>query len=126
MIKMEDVFKACPGCGKAWRSREDFLSDPELELIGYQVDMENPLGGFFLFNHACEDTLALPASCFLDLVDRPLQRPSLYGTTACAGHCLHRSDLDPCRSICECAYVRDVLQVVRHWPKPEKPGQSGK
>jgi hypothetical protein len=123
---MTDVFKVCPGCTRAWNSREDFLGDPELELIGYQVDVGSPVGGLFLFNHACKDTMAIPASFFLDLVAKPMQRPSLFGTAECVGHCLHRGDLDPCRSVCECAYVRDVLQVVRHWQKRGKPAESGK
>jgi hypothetical protein len=31
--------------------------------------------------------------------------------------CLREGALDPCPLKCECRYVRDVLQVVRHWPK---------
>lgn len=114
---MSNLFKTCPGCTTKWPTREDLLSDPGVTLIGFQVDMHRPRGGLFLFNHCCRDTLAVPAEMFLDLVDRPLVTSSLRGTPVCERHCLHRNDIDPCRQHCECAFVREVLQVVRHWPK---------
>ncbi len=114
---MPEAFKICPGCRFVWPARADFLGDPDLVLIGFQVDLTDPHGGLFLFNHRCGSTLALPVGPFLDLVGRPPVAPSLRGTPQCAGHCLHRSDIDPCRTVCECAFVREVLQVVRHWPK---------
>jgi hypothetical protein len=30
---------------------------------------------------------------------------------------LHQSDLAPCPSRCECAFVREVVDMVTHWPK---------
>jgi hypothetical protein len=116
---MSLAFKACPSCGRVWGSREDFMADPEVELIGYQVDAASQDAGLFLFNHRCEGTLAIPAAAFVDLVGKPLHAPSLYGTKECEGHCLHCHDIDPCRAFCECAYVRQALQVVRRWPKRE-------
>jgi len=116
---MPNPFKTCPGCRTEWTAREDLLSDPEVTLIGFQVDMIRPRGGLFLFNHRCRDTFAIAAEEFLDLVDQPLVTGSLRGTPVCERHCLHRSDIGPCRQHCECTFVRDVPQVVRHWPKRE-------
>jgi hypothetical protein len=27
--------------------------------------------------------------------------------------------LDPCPTHCECNFVREILQVVNNWPKPD-------
>lgn len=35
----------------------------------------------------------------------------------CPGYCLHADELAPCPASCECAFVRDVLQLVREHPK---------
>jgi len=86
-------------------------------LVGFQVDTTCPRGGLFLFNHTCRDTFAVPANAFLDLAQGPMVAGSLRGTELCERHCLHQSDLDPCRQECECAFVREVLQAVRDWPK---------
>jgi hypothetical protein len=122
---MASPFKVC-GCGRAWQSREEFLADPELELVGYQVDLANNIGGLFLFNHTCFDTIAMSVTSFTDLASGPLYSTSMRGTEECEKHCLHRDDLDPCRALCECAHVREVMQVIRDWPKSEKPDGIGK
>lgn len=43
----------------------------------------------------------------------------LTGTEECQGMRLHEDDLRPCPAKCECAYVREVLQVITSWPKSE-------
>jgi hypothetical protein len=60
-------FKKCI-CGHAWASSEAFMSDPDIKLLGYQVDFEVLKEGFFLFNHlvsGCQTTLSIPAGFFL-------------------------------------------------------------
>ncbi len=114
---MNDFFKICPGCGTVWKTRADLLKDPRLRICGYQPDFLDPRRGVFLFTHAvagCETTFAIPASAFFDLVPRPLlSAPRLFGTAHCQGHCRNPRDLEPCEVLCECAYVRDVLQFLR-------------
>ena len=39
------------------------------------------------------------------------------GIIRCPGHCLNEESLEPCREKCECAFVRDILEKVRNWPK---------
>ena len=110
-------FKICSKCGFVWPERAPFLSDPNLRLIGYQADFEELMAGTFLFNHVCKNTLAIKADDFQDLYDGPMFTERLEGTEECGGHCLHKDDLRPCPMKCECAYVREIVQVILNWPK---------
>jgi hypothetical protein len=108
-------------CGEVWASREAFLSDALVAVVGYQADLESLETGLFLFNHRkweCGTTLAIEAGRFVDLAAGPMYRRSLHGTEECSEYCLRLDDLRPCPAHCDCAYVRDVLQVVRNWKKP--------
>ncbi len=111
------VFKQCPLCRFTWATRESFLGDAALEPIGYQVNFGRLNAGLFLFNHACKGTLAVKASAFLDLYAGPLFETRHTGDAQCPGHCLHTDDLQPCPARCECAYVREILQIIRRWPR---------
>ena len=114
------MFEICAMCNEVWVNREAFLSDPRVAVVGYQVDFEALETGLFLFNHrerGCGTTLAIEAGRFVDLVAGPVYRRSLDGTEECSEYCLRPDDLRPCPAHCECAYVRDVLQVVRNWKK---------
>ena len=41
-------------------------------------------------------------------------------TTECPEFCLHKSELRPCPAKCECAYVREIIQVIKDWPKKKR------
>ena len=119
------AFRACSLCGWTWESRADFLADPDVVLVGYQVVFDRLETGFFLFNHTrarCGSTLSVQAGQFTDLYAGPVFVSRLQGSPECGGHCLHTSDLQPCPAKCECAFVRDVLQVIRSWPKQRLQG----
>ncbi len=62
-------------------------------------------------------TLAIPAEAFTDLHRGPIFHERLKGAPACPDTCLHQDNLKPCPAACECAYVREVLDRVAHWPK---------
>ena len=112
------IFKECTCCRNPWYSREDFLGDSKLEFVGYQVNFGNLELGYFLFNHLnCQSTIAVPAGLFKDLYDGPVFSECLAGSEHCPGHCLKSQSLDPCSAECEGAYVRNILQILREWPK---------
>ncbi len=61
-------FKQCTLCGTVWRTKDDFLRDPDLLLNGYQFTSLNfrnsHRGGVLLFTHrnqTCGTTLAVYA-----------------------------------------------------------------
>lgn len=110
-------FKTCSKCGFIWPERTSFLSDPELRMIGYQVNFEELMAGLFLFNHICGTALAIPADAFQDLYNGLMFTERLNGTEGCEGHCVHKNDLSPCPAKCECAYVREIMKVILNWPK---------
>lgn len=115
---MTQEFKKCTSCGHLWQSRKQFLEDRATDLIGYQVNFDTLSLGFFLFNHEiCGTTLGIPASRFKDLYNGPVYTERFVNTEQCPQYCLHQNELKPCPLQCECAWVREVIQVVRHWPK---------
>ena len=66
------VFKRCSLCGKVWQHRDDFVSDPDLRLNGYQGNFKRLLTGqqrrgLLLFTHMvaeCGTTMAFDPSDF--------------------------------------------------------------
>ena len=111
-------FKECTMCGKAWREREEFLNDRDVQVSGYIAHFKELELGLLLFNHEpCKSTLAVKAKRFIDLVTGPVFLERMTGTKECPGHCLHKTELRPCPARCECAHVRDVLDRVAHWVK---------
>jgi len=113
------MFKVCPKCATRWPHRADFLSDPGLQLVGYQANFKALEAGILLFNHTCRTTLALMAEDFKDLYSGPVFVERATGSAECGGHCLHKDDLGPCPARCECAYVRHILQLIKTWPKTD-------
>jgi len=113
-------FKRCNVCGFLWPTRASLLSDANVQIIGYQVQFEQLLAGLFLFNHSCGETFAFEASYFQDLYDGPIFTESCAGSDVCPEYCLYEDELRPCPAECECAYVREIIQVVKNWPKAER------
>ena len=114
----DDVFKTCTFCGHVWSARETFLADPRVSLVGYQAFFPDLVMGLFLFNHLeCETTLAIHAKEFVDFYDGPVFGERMDESEDCLGRCKKPDDLEPCPNQCECAYVREVVQIVREWPK---------
>lgn len=112
------IFKACTGCKTPWLSRNEFLADNNIEIVGYQVNFGDLVLGLFLFNHLiCESTIGVPAGIFKDLYDGPVFSKCLVGSEHCPGYCRYKEVLHPCQNHCEGAYVREILQILRDWPK---------
>ena len=119
------MFKICHSCPCQWETREDFLSDPDIEAIGYQVFFENLKLGLFLFNHSCGTTLSIEAKYLLDLYKGPFHPDRKPGKRKkCPGLCLNENILNPCSDECRCAFVSKTLKILKQWEKtgsPRKP-----
>jgi hypothetical protein len=117
------TFKTCPMCGKAWRERQDFLGDPDVQPTGYMADFESLELGLFFFNHrVCKTTMAIKAAEFADLYDGPIYEERLTGTEPCPEYCLHKDELERCPQKCACAHIREVLHTIVHWGKTDGGG----
>ena len=112
----ESHFKVCPCCGNIWPTREAFLSDGSLELNGYTADFETLEEGLFFITHrrgGCGSTLAIKAREFLDLYTGPRHVERKAQSKECPRYCMEKGQLDRCTVLCECAYVREVLQILK-------------
>ncbi|MBN1957981.1 MAG: hypothetical protein JXQ81_01480 [Desulfuromonadales bacterium] len=112
-MKAVDIFKTCKICRSLWSSRDQFIADPEVTLVGYQANFVVLEKGLFLFNHSCQGTMAIDVQAFADLYQGPVFERRLQGSEDCAGHCLHHNDLQPCPAQCECAYVREIISLLQ-------------
>ncbi len=120
------AYKTCSCCGRVWPSRDGLLADPEVDLVGYQAFFTNLELGLLLFDHrACGTTMAVPVQRFRDLAPGPVVSERLTGAPGCTELCMQARVLAPCPQRCECAWVRDLLQVVRAWPKEQRTEGAG-
>lgn len=113
-------FKICTCCSKPWKTREDFLADPEIKLAGYQVAFEDLEGGLFYFNHQhknCGTTLAIPVKEFTALSLLPIVARRETKPNCCPDLCVRRGALEPCPVACECNWVREIIQIISNWQK---------
>ena len=110
-------FAECLPCGHKWLARDDFLADRKIEITGYKVNYDDLLAGRFLFSHACGAILALSVRNFNGLYQGPIFKDRATGTEACPEYCLYQDRLDACNARCECAYVRNIIGIIKAWPK---------
>ena len=114
-------FLKCSHCGEVWKTRKQYLEDPDIKIIGYQVNFRDLELGLFLFNHlTCKTTLALKANKFTDLHKGSILKERKTGTDSCPDYCLNKSELGACNTQCECVYVRDVIQIIKNGDDKKK------
>ena len=111
------MFKQCSKCSKKWETQNEFLSDPDISLVGYQVHFEDLQAGLLMFNHNCGTTMAFAVSDFQTLYQGPVFKESKTGSDECPKYCVNKNNLDPCPAQCECTFVREIIQVIKNWPK---------
>lgn len=101
-------------CNYIWHNRKQFLSDNNIVITGY---MANPSAldlGIFTFNHLiCKGTFSVRAGYFLDLYEHEIYGESHFGSDKCLGKCMDHDNLEACPVKCECAYVRQVIQIIK-------------
>ena len=107
-------FKTCQDCEKIWNSRDEFITDAKITLTGYQANFDAIEKGLFLFEHTCGATISLVVTELADLYGGQIYETSQTGSAACPGYCLHVSSLKPCPEKCECAYVREILELLQY------------
>ena len=109
------IFKQCPMCNQKWETREEFLEDQHTVLIGYQANFKMLEKGLFLFTHTvlqCGSTIGIYASEFLDLYNGPRYPDTRALTPGCPQYCIHEKQLQRCDVLCECAFVREVADII--------------
>lgn len=111
------IFKECLPCSNKWFARDDFLEDPSIQIIGYQVNFDDLAAGTFLFSHSCGEILSLSVRHFNGLYEGPIFKERVTGSDDCPGYCLYQEQLDKCSARCECAYVRNIIDIIKEWPK---------
>lgn len=111
------AFGQCPSCKAIWPTRGSFLADPGVRLIGYSVNFTDLLAGVFLFRHRCEAIVTIHAGEFASLYDGPVFGTPQTGGPKCPGYCLRADELRSCPAHCECAFVREIIQLIANWPK---------
>ncbi|MFC2088214.1 hypothetical protein ACFLSX_01305 [Calditrichota bacterium] len=111
------IFHKCSCCNYIWYSLVSFLGDVAIELKGYQVHFKELKTGLFLFNHSCGGTMAIQVHHFSHLFDGTVFRDRLTDTEQCPGYCCYQEELRPCPAKCECAYVREIIQLIEKYDK---------
>ena len=111
------AFIKCQTCDDKWFTRDDFLEDISIKIDGYQVNFDELEAGVFLFTHLCGATLELSVGTFKELYQGPIFIKRATGTDECPEYCLYQDELGLCASICECAYVRNIIDIIKKWPR---------
>ena len=113
-------FTQCMLCGTSWVKRIDFLSDDSTKITAYEADFNDLDQGTFIFYHKkCGGTVSLPAIQFKTLYDGPVYTERKTGTDDCPEYCLDPHELQPCPKECECAYVREIIQIISDWAQDQ-------
>lgn len=102
----------------------DFVEDHSLEINGYAPDFDNLLEGLFFFTHhvaGCFSTMAVKAKTFADLYTGQKYLERKTGDAECPGYCFNKEELRRCEEFCECAYVREIIDIIREHPNRQKP-----
>lgn len=113
--KQKSVYRTCR-CGHTWKTREDFLNDRNLKIVGYQPDFVNHRYNHFLFNHlekGCGQFFGVRASDFSDLREKGCTAELRTGQKDCPGYCMNSTDLRVCSVACCNASDRKLAAKIR-------------
>ncbi|HJO91829.1 MAG TPA: hypothetical protein QF753_00380 [Victivallales bacterium] len=117
---MNPYFKRCPNCDHIWNTRDELLSDNNVILKGYLLGFSELRASLIYFDHNehdCNSTFSLKIEYFKDLIPETTFTSKVIIPETCPEYCLRKYDLTPCVHNCECSYVRNVLEIIKHWNK---------
>lgn len=110
-------------CSTEWETRDEFLNDQLLKINGYGVDFAKLDCSLFYFTHTkecCFSTMTLEAKDFLDLYSGKKYAERRTGQEDCPEYCLDEKQLNRCDVLCEGAFNREVIKIIkeRHSKEP--------
>ena len=114
---INDDFKFCKKCKTGWKTRELFLNDPNVVLIGFMANNDDYEKGIYLFNHvlpddSCNTTLGLFVKGFMDMYDGDIYTDLKMGTDKCSGHCAKVDLIEECNVPCRNAVARKIMHKI--------------
>lgn len=113
--RLSGSYRKCE-CGYIWKTRDDFLRDKKLKIVGYQPDFINHKYNHFLFQHAakgCGQFFGVRASDFHDLREKECANELCFAKEECPGYCKNTVDLRVCSVNCRNASDRIVAAKIR-------------
>jgi hypothetical protein len=113
--KKDANYRKCD-CGKTWKTRDAFLRDKAVKIIGYQPDFINHKYNHFLFQHkikGCGVFFAVRASDFSDLREKACPNELCFGHDECPQYCTDTFDLRVCSVTCRNASDRSIASKIR-------------
>lgn len=108
-------YRTCD-CGKTWKTRNAFLRDKAVKIIGYQPDFVNHKYNHFLFHHrakGCGVFFGVRASDFSDLREKGCPNELCFGHDECPGYCMDTFDMRVCSVTCRNATDRVIASKIR-------------
>jgi len=113
--KKNTDYRKC-NCGKTWKTRDEFLRDKAVKIIGYQPDFINHKYNHFLFHHktkGCGLFFAVRASDFSDLREKECPNDLCFGHDDCPRYCTDTFELRVCSVTCRNASDRIIASKIK-------------
>jgi hypothetical protein len=109
-----EVFKVCGSCRRTWSTWEEFVTDPEVRLLGLQSRASLPDATVLVFEHFCGSSVSILTKRLHHLVPHHpgAKWPSLRDTDECPGLCLDLSERGRCVAPCRHALDREILAIA--------------
>ena len=109
------AFKSCGSCRTPCPSWEEFVTDPQVRLLGLQAIAGVADASLLVFEHRCGSSVSVLTKRLRYLLPehQGANWPSLRGTDQCPGHCLHLGDMSVCPRECRNGRDRELIKLVQ-------------
>jgi hypothetical protein len=108
-------FQKCGSCGQPWMQWSDFILDPDVRLLGFQVVTGMPDANLLVFEHCCGSSISVLVKRLRHLLgdaQPQTQLPVLFETNQCNEFCRFLENLAACDRPCANARDRQLIQAV--------------